>query len=77
MKFWIGASGNVANLAVVWANLIIEGKNYGIHAFIVPIRCKRTHKVLPGVIIGDCGPKTGLNVIDNGFIMFDNVRIPL
>jgi acyl-CoA oxidase len=39
MKFWIGASGNVANMAVVWANLYLEGKNYGLHAFLVPIRC--------------------------------------
>lgn len=70
MKFWIGASANVANIAVIWANLFIKQKNYGIHAFIVPLRCKKTHKLLPGIIIGDCGPKTGLNVVDNGFIMF-------
>jgi acyl-CoA oxidase len=43
---------------------------------VVPIRCKKTHKVLPGVIIGDCGPKNGLNSIDNGYIILDNVRIP-
>jgi acyl-CoA oxidase len=76
MKFWIGAVGNVANIAVVWANIILDGKNYGIHAFVTPLRCPKTHKVFAGVIIGDCGPKTGLNAIDNGFIMFDNYRIP-
>ena len=53
MKFWIGAVGNVANIAVVWANIILDGKNYGIHAFVTPLRCPKTHKVFAGVIIGD------------------------
>jgi acyl-CoA oxidase len=76
MKFWIGAVANLANNAVVWSNLYLDGKNLGLHAFVVPLRDKNTHKVLPGVVIGDCGPKTGLNAIDNGFIMFDNYKIP-
>lgn len=46
------------------------------HAYCIPIRDKKTHKLLPGVLIGDCGPKTGLNAIDNGFMMFDNYRVP-
>lgn len=31
---------------------------------------------LPGVILGDCGKKMGLEGIDNGFIIFNNFRIP-
>ena len=31
---------------------------------------------LPGITIGDCGKKLGQDGIDNGFIIFDNVRIP-
>lgn len=31
---------------------------------------------LPGVIIGDCGKKVGCDAIDNGFLLFDHVRIP-
>jgi acyl-CoA oxidase len=27
-------------------------------------------------LIGDCGPKNGNNQIDNGFMLFDHVRIP-
>lgn len=31
---------------------------------------------LPGIILGDCGKKEGLDGIDNGFIIFSNFRIP-
>jgi acyl-CoA oxidase len=76
MKFWIGAAGNVANIAVVWAQLYIDGKCHGVHVYLVPLRDSRTHDPLPGVTLGDCGPKNALNEVDNGFILFDNVRIP-
>jgi acyl-CoA oxidase len=76
MKFWIGAAAELANMSIIWAQLYIDGKCYGVHAYIVPIRDKITHKLLPGVLIGDCGPKNGNNPIDNGFMLFDNVRIP-
>jgi acyl-CoA oxidase len=46
-----------------------------VHAFIVPLRDENTHKLLPGVLVGDCGPKNGCNEIDNGFILLDKVRI--
>jgi acyl-CoA oxidase len=76
MKFWIGGAAQTANKAVVWAQLYIGERCYGVHAYVVPIRDLSTHKLLPGVLIGDCGPKNGLNGIDNGFIIFDKVRIP-
>lgn len=63
-------------MSVIWAQLYIDGKSYGVHAYIVPIRDKKTHRLLPGVLIGDCGLKNGLNQIDNGFMLFDNVRVP-
>ena len=31
---------------------------------------------LAGVTLGDCGKKMGLEGIDNGFMIFDNFRIP-
>jgi acyl-CoA oxidase len=77
MKFWIGAAAEVANMSVIWAQLYIDGKCYGVHAYIVPIRDTKTHQLLPGVLIGDCGPKNGCNGIDNGFILLDNVRVPV
>lgn len=43
----------------------------------VEIRDKTNHNVKSGITIGDCGPKNGLNGIDNGFLIFKNVRVPL
>jgi acyl-CoA oxidase len=38
MKFWIGGAANVATITVVWAQLYIKGKCYGVHAYVVPLR---------------------------------------
>lgn len=76
MKFWIGAIGDIANITVLWAQLIIGDTNYGPHVFLVPIRDLRDHSVLPGVVCGDCGSKNGNNGVDNGFLLFKNYRIP-
>lgn len=48
IKWWIGDLGNYANHAIVFAQLIIKTKKYGIHAFLVPIRDK-DHNPFPGV----------------------------
>lgn len=63
-------------MTVCWAQLHIDDKCHGVHAFLVPIRNKDTHRVLPGITVGDCGPKNGLDGIDNGFMLFHNIRIP-
>jgi len=68
IKFWIGGAAKTSNITILWAQLYIDGKRYGVHAIIVPLRDNKTHQVLPGITIGDCGPKFGLNAIDNGFI---------
>ena len=31
---------------------------------------------LPGVDVGDCGHKTGFDNIDNGWVAFNNYRVP-
>lgn len=49
MKFWIGAASQTANMSIIWAQLILDGKSKGPHPFIVPIRDKVTHELLPGV----------------------------
>lgn len=56
-----------ANHTVAFAQLNINGRNEGVHAFIVPIRDRRG-RVLPNILIADCGHKIGLNGIDNGRI---------
>uniref|UniRef100_A0A914Y4X0 Acyl-CoA oxidase C-terminal domain-containing protein n=1 Tax=Panagrolaimus superbus TaxID=310955 RepID=A0A914Y4X0_9BILA len=53
-----------------------RGKDYGPHPFFVPIRDPATHQSLPGIILGDIGPKFGINTVSNGFLIFDNFRIP-
>ena len=42
--------GKVANHALVMANLVVDGKNHGMHPFIVQIRDLNTHLPLPGIV---------------------------
>ncbi|KAL4707432.1 hypothetical protein ACJJTC_008617, partial [Scirpophaga incertulas] len=65
-----------ATHAVIYAKLISKGNDYGLHMFVVPIRDPNTLEAYPGVTVGDVGEKVGLNGIDNGFVMFDNYRVP-
>lgn len=58
------------------ARLVLSGKSYGPHPFVVPIRDIKTREPLPGRIIGDIGSKFGYNTTDNGFLLFDKVRVP-
>lgn len=75
-KWWIGSLGKAANHAVVIAQLILDGKSYGPHPFVVQVRDLKTHKALENVHVGDIGPKFGYNTMDNGFLLFNNVKIP-
>ncbi|XP_061189326.1 peroxisomal acyl-coenzyme A oxidase 1-like [Saccostrea echinata] len=75
-KYWPGALGKTVNHCVVMAQLYTKGKNCGIHMFMVQIRDMDTHVPLPGVEVGDIGPKFGFEEIDNGYLRLDNVRIP-
>ncbi|KAJ1951341.1 hypothetical protein EC988_004072 [Linderina pennispora] len=75
-KYWIGALGKTCTHAAVVAQLIIDGKSYGAHPFLVPIRSLDDHTLLPGIRALDIGPKVGAGQMDNGWAMFDQVRIP-
>ncbi|KAG9408604.1 hypothetical protein AC1031_020457 [Aphanomyces cochlioides] len=75
-KWWPGGLGKTANHCVLHARLFLNGKDHGIQAFLVPIRDTKTHESLPGVTLGDIGPKIGFQSIDNGFCALNNVRIP-
>ena len=76
IKFWIGGLAKVATHTTVFANLIVDGKNQGVHAFVCRIRDPETHMPLSGIIIGDCGEKFGLPGMDNGWCQFNHFRIP-
>lgn len=75
-KWWIGSLGKVANHAVVMAQLIINGRSYGPHPFVCQIRDLKTHEPLENIHVGDIGPKFGYNTMDNGFLLFNHVKIP-
>ena len=75
-KWWIGSLGRTANHAVVMAQLIIDGKAYGPHPFVIQIRDLKTHEPLENIHVGDIGPKFGYNTMDNGFLLLNQVKVP-
>ncbi|MEU7524504.1 acyl-CoA dehydrogenase [Saccharothrix sp. NPDC042600] len=74
-KDYIGNAARDGRMAVVFAQLVSGGAEHGVHALLVPIRDAEGDP-LPGVRIEDCGPKAGLNGVDNGRLTFDRVRVP-
>jgi acyl-CoA oxidase len=75
-KDYIGNAAKDGLAAVVFAQLMTEGVNHGVHALYVPLRDPQTHEFLPGIGGEDDGVKGGLNGIDNGRLYFDHVRVP-
>ncbi|KAL1797116.1 hypothetical protein ACET3X_003722 [Alternaria dauci] len=49
---------------------------HGPQTFIVQIRDAETHQALPGIAVGDIGPKYGYASMDNGYMLFDHFRVP-
>ncbi|XP_077690519.1 peroxisomal acyl-coenzyme A oxidase 1 isoform X2 [Eretmochelys imbricata] len=76
IKWWPGGLGKTSNHAIVLAQLYTQGQCKGLHAFIVPIRQLGTHEPLPGITVGDIGPKFGYDEMDNGYLKMDKFRIP-
>lgn len=71
-KNWI-SQGLTAEKCALIANLIIDGKAYGPHGFLIDLR--RNGQVVDGITLGDMGRKTTGNDLDNAWIRFDNVLI--
>jgi len=74
-KDYIGNAALHGQMATVFAQLVIDQQNFGVHAFLVPIR-DRHGAPLPGIQIEDCGEKIGLHGVDNGRLRFSKVRVP-
>jgi acyl-CoA oxidase len=74
-KDYIGNAARHGRAAVVFAQLVVDGERRGVHALVVPIRDDEG-RPCPGVRIEDCGPKLGLNGVDNGRLWFHGVQVP-
>ncbi|MBM3178248.1 MAG: acyl-CoA dehydrogenase family protein [Bacteroidetes bacterium] len=74
-KEYIGNAALHGKMATVFAKIMVEGKDYGVGAFVVALRDDHG-STLPGITIKDCGRKLGLNGVDNGVIYFNQVTIP-
>jgi len=74
-KDYLGNAALHGKAAVVFAQLITNNTNHGVHAFYVPIR-DDDGNFLEGVGGEDDGLKGGLNGIDNGRLHFTSVRVP-
>lgn len=74
-KDYIGGAARDARLAAVFAQLVVGEEEHGVHCVLVPLR-DESGQPMPGVTIGDCGTKLGLKGVDNGRLMFDQVRVP-
>ncbi len=74
-KDYLGNAAVDGRAATVFAQLVTQGVNHGVHCFFVPLR-DETGAFLPGVGGEDEGLKGGLNGIDNGRLHFDHVRVP-
>lgn len=73
-KWWIGNLARSGSFAVVFAKLIINEKDEGVHVFHVRIRDERGN-LMPGVTVGDLGKKLGHNGVDNGWASFRRVEL--
>ncbi|TLD18316.1 acyl-CoA oxidase [Venturia nashicola] len=76
IKFWPGSLGYSATHCVVMARLIVGNKDFGIHPFVMKIRSLEDNKALFGIELGDIGLKYSYNQTDNGYMRFENVRVP-
>ncbi|GAA3614387.1 acyl-CoA dehydrogenase [Marihabitans asiaticum] len=74
-KDYIGNAARDGHIAAVFAQLVVDGENHGVHCVLVPIR-DDSGEPRDGVTIGDCGAKMGLRGVDNGRLTFDHVRVP-
>ncbi|XP_046924916.1 acyl-coenzyme A oxidase-like protein [Lynx rufus] len=73
-KMFVGNAMH-GNYAAVFAQLIINGRSQGPHCCIVPVR-DENGPLYPGVTAVDMMYEEGLRGVDNGILIFHEVRIP-
>lgn len=75
MKWW-PTGMYAATHGAVMARLIIDGRDYGFHGFMLQFRDDQGF-LMPGVEVGEIGPKLNRFNANIGYARFDRVRIPL
>merc|ERR1719414_597330 len=74
IKWW--PTGMYASThGVVFANLITKGKNHGYHGFFMQFRDEEGN-LMPGVEVGEIGPKLVPRITNIGYARFTHVRVP-
>jgi acyl-CoA oxidase len=62
-KYWPGGIGYASSHTIIMARMIIDGKDLGVHAFMLQLRSLEDFKPMPGIELGDVGyvslPKLG------------------
>ena len=74
-KWWIGGAAEMSTHCAVYARLLVEGRDLGLHCFVVHLRDEEGH-VTRGVTVGDMGAKMGRDGLDNGYVRFHHLRLP-
>ncbi|KAF6165692.1 hypothetical protein GIB67_012589 [Kingdonia uniflora] len=76
---WPGGLGKASIHGVVYARLLVDGKDHGDNGFIVQHQSFDDHSPLPGITVAGIGMKFGngaYSTMDNGVLRFDHVSIP-
>eukprot|EP00746_Dinoflagellata_sp_MGD_P085886 gnl/MRDRNA2_/MRDRNA2_33981_c0_seq1.p1 gnl/MRDRNA2_/MRDRNA2_33981_c0~~gnl/MRDRNA2_/MRDRNA2_33981_c0_seq1.p1 ORF type:complete len:688 (-),score=143.58 gnl/MRDRNA2_/MRDRNA2_33981_c0_seq1:58-2121(-) len=74
MKWW-PTSMYACTHSVVFGRLIVDGKELGYHGFMVQLRGP-DGRCMPGVELGEIGPKLVSDQMNIGYARFTHVRIP-
>ncbi|KAF2849024.1 acyl-CoA oxidase [Plenodomus tracheiphilus IPT5] len=53
-----------------------EYDSHGPQTFTLQIRDEKSHQPLPGIAVGDIGPKYGYASMKSGYMLFDHYRVP-
>merc|ERR1719453_2860766 len=74
MKWW-PTGMYAATHGVVFAQLLVGGKSHGVFGFFMQFR-DENGDLMPGVEIGEIGPKVGPSETNIGYARFTYVRVP-